>query len=184
MNYENRIAELLKEYMTERGFKLWTGINGALPNIWNKPTSSTGKYHQKEGGRVPDVAEHTFEMLFAASKLLKMFDINKNTSEADSIMFAIALHDSLKYGETGDREHTDNKHDHLVGNMIESNKSVFMKILSENQYSSLHSAVKYHSGRWSTDATPEFNFNSMTKEVLFVHMLDMMSTADLIKLKE
>ena len=73
MDYYTRIEELLKEYMTEKGFHFWKAINGKLPNIWDRPTSSTGKYHLKEGGRVPDCAEHVYGMLFAASKILKMF---------------------------------------------------------------------------------------------------------------
>ena len=66
MDYKEKIVELLKENMTEKSFKLWNGINKRLPDIWNKLSASTRKYHRKFNGEVPDIAEHTYEMLFSA----------------------------------------------------------------------------------------------------------------------
>ena len=78
-DYENMIHELLSEYMTPNGFKLWTEFNqNIIKNIWNKPTSSTGKYHKKENTRCPNQDEHIFEMLYACTKLLSIFNISKN----------------------------------------------------------------------------------------------------------
>ena len=72
MSYKERIVELLKENMTEKGFKLWQGIDKVLPDIWEKPTSSTGKYHKKKNGDVPTNAEHVYQMLFSARKLFNL----------------------------------------------------------------------------------------------------------------
>ena len=182
MNYEERIIKLLEGAMSERGFKLWNAMNNDLVNIWSRPSSSTGKYHKKEDGGVPNIAEHTFEMLNAAEKLLKMFSIEKNTPEADTILFAIALHDALKYGEKGDRPHTARDHDQMIGNLIKSSEGVFKKLLSDNQFNVLEESTRFHSGQWSTDAPKDFDFDKMKKETLLVHMLDMLSTANLLKI--
>ena len=65
MNYKDKVSELLEKNLTEKSFKLWTGINRILPDIWDKPSSSTGKYHKKLNGDVPSIAEHVYHMLYA-----------------------------------------------------------------------------------------------------------------------
>jgi len=183
MNYKEKIVELLKENMTEKGFSLWEGIDRILPNVWEYPTSSTGKYHKKLNGEVPDLAEHVYQMLYASVKIFSMFDINKNTSRADKILLAIALHDSLKYGKLGTRKYTDNRHDREAADMIASNKDTFLKLFTEDQFYIIEESVRFHSGRWSTDVTKDkkFDFKDYNPETMFVHMLDMMSTKDLIQ---
>ena len=178
------IDKILKENMTEKGFKLWNGVKSILPDIWEKATSSTGKYHKKENGDVPDIAEHTFEMLYAASKIIRMFSIEKNTTMCDTIMLSLVLHDSLKYGKTGDMKHTYTKHDQLAGDMIKANESTFKKLLNNEEFNILSESARYHSGQWSTDVLnrSDFNFDNFSPYVLFVHMLDMLSTSDLIKI--
>jgi len=183
MNYEEKVIEFLKDNMTDRGFKLWSAINNRIPNVWNKLSSSSQKYHKKAEGYVPNIAEHTYEMLFAASKIMKMFNYNPKTTDADVLFFALALHDSLKYGEKGDRDHTTGEHDKLAGDMISTNKETFQKILTESQVQVLEDSVRYHSGQWSTDAKgTDFNFSDRDPIAMFVHILDMLSTADLIKM--
>ena len=183
MNYKEKIVELLKKNMTEKGFNLWEGINRLLPDIWNKPTSSTGKFHRKMNGEVPDIAEHVYGMLYATVKLFNMLSIKKKTTDADKILFAVVLHDSLKYGRLGTRRHTDTTHDREAADMIASNRSTFLKLLTEEQFYTLEEAVRFHSGQWSTDAPKDkkFDFKDYNPESLVVHMLDMMSTADLIQ---
>jgi len=183
MSYKERIVELLQKYMTEKGFKLWQGIDKVLPDIWEKPTSSTGKYHKKLNGVVPTNAEHVYEMLFAACKLLKMFGADKKTPDADKLLFAVVLHDTLKYGKLGTRAHTDSSHDKEAGDMIASNKDTFLKILTEDQFNTLEESVRFHSGRWSTDVSrnEQFTFHNFRPETMFVHILDMLSTQDLIQ---
>jgi len=183
MNYKDMVVEILKVNMSERGFKLWQGIDKLLPDIWFFPTSSTGKYHKNHNGEVPDIAEHVYQMLYAGVKLLKVFDIKIKTIDADKILMAIALHDSLKYGVQGSRKHTDRQHDKLAADMIASNKDTFMKLFDEEQFYILEYAVRFHSGMWSTDVSKneKFDWNNYSKEVFFVHMLDMLSTTDIIQ---
>jgi hypothetical protein len=183
MNYKEKIVELLESNMTEKGFKFWHGIDRILPDIWEYSTSSTGKYHKKLNGEIPTLAEHVYQMLYSTVKLLTMFDIEKNTSDADKLLIAVVLHDSLKYGKLGSRKHTDNKHDKEAADMISSNKDTFLKLFTEEQFYIIEEAVRFHSGRWSTDVPKDkkFSFNDYNPETMFVHMLDMLSTKDLIQ---
>lgn len=183
MNYKEKVVNLLEECMTKKGFKLWKGIDKILPDIWDLTTSSTGKYHRKLNGEIPNIAEHVYHMLYAAIKIFSLFDIKVKTSEADQILFAIALHDSLKYGKLGTRRYVDNRHDREAADMIASNKETFIKLLTEEQFNVLEESVRFHSGRWSSDVPKgeKFDFKNYTPQTLFVHILDMMSTADLIQ---
>ncbi len=180
MNYKEKIVELLKENMTEKSFKLWSGIDNHLPDIWSKLTASTKKYHRKLNGEVQNIAEHTYGMLFSAVKIYQLFGIDLKTTDFDKILFTIVLHDSLKYGTLGTRRHTDNGHDKNAADMVSENKETFEKILTEEQFFVMEEAVRFHSGEWSTDVPKDkkFNFRDYNPETLFIHILDMLSTAD------
>jgi len=181
--FKNRIFKLLEEHMTEKGFALWRGISQRLPDIWDNPTSSTGKYHKKKNGDVPSQAEHVYHMLYSTVKLFRMFNIQSKTADADKMLFAVVLHDSLKYGQLGTRKHTDRQHDKNAADMVFQNKKTFQKILTEEQFFIIEEAIRFHSGQWSTDVpkNKKFDFKDYNPETLFVHMLDMLSTADLIQ---
>jgi len=180
--YYEKLSELLRINMTEKGYSLWKAIDSKLPNIWEKSTSSTFKYHKRADGSVPDIAEHTYEMVYASIPLLAMLNINVNTTDADVVLLALAFHDSLKYGPDGNREHTARDHDKLAADMVGANRDTFMKIMNESQAAILEDSVRYHSGRWSTDANKDFNFSDRHPIAMMVHMLDMLSTKDLLKL--
>jgi len=183
MNYKQKMNEILEKNLTESGFKLWIGINKILPDIWNRPSASTLKYHKKIDGRVPDIAEHTYEMLYALVKLLRMFNYKSKTADADSLLLAVAFHDALKYGKFGSRRHTDQRHDKEAADVIASNEETFRKILSEEQFKVLEEGIRYHSGRWSTDVANRnsFDWNDYKSSTLIIHTLDMLSTADCLK---
>jgi hypothetical protein len=181
-HYKERIVELLETNMTEKGFKLWKGIDKMLPDIWSKLVASTKKYHRKENGEVPDIAEHVYHMIYAATKIIRLFDIKPKTTDSDKIFFALALHDALKYGNLGTRKYCDNLHDKEAADMIASNESTFRKILDSEQFQVLEESVRFHSGQWSTDVrNKKFNWREYNPETLFIHILDMLSTQDLIQ---
>lgn len=182
--YFEKITNLLEDNMTEKGYKLWQGINSILPNIWNKPVSSTMKYHKKLNGEVPDIAEHVYHMLYATVKIFRLFNIESKTVEADTMLLSIALHDSLKYGQFGSRKYCDNSHDKTAADMVSSNKDTFTKLISEEQFFQLEEAIRFHQGRWSTDLSlrnEEFSFKNYNPETLFIHILDMLSANDCLK---
>lgn len=183
MNFKVKIDEILEKELTENAFKIWVGINSRVPDIWEKPTSSTGKYHKKDNGSVPTIGEHTFEMLYAAKKVISMFGVNKKTGYLDSLMLSVALHDILKYGANGKRNHTLNDHDRLIADEILGNPKIFLKIMDENEFNNLVDSLRFHSGRWSTDSDMEnFKFSDRCSEAMFIHMLDMLSTKDCLKI--
>ena len=183
VDYKQKVFDILKENMTEKGFKLWQGINTILPDTWDKPTSSTGKYHKKLNGVVPCQAEHVYHMLYATVKIMRLFGYKTKTLDGDKMLFAVALHDSLKYGTLGSRKHTDSKHDKEAADMIASNKNTFLKVLTEEQFYVMEEMVRFHSGQWSTDMpkNKKFDFRDYNPETMFIHLLDMLSTADLIQ---
>ena len=183
VDYKKKISDLLEKHMSEKGFKLWKGIISIIPDTWDKPTSSTGKYHKKINGDVPCQGEHVYHLVYATVKLFRMFNIKSRTTDADKMLFAASLHDSLKYGELGTRKHTDKQHDREAANMVSSNKETFMKVLTEEQFFTMEEMIRFHSGQWSSDVpkNEKFDFSNYNPETMFIHMLDMMSTADLIQ---
>lgn len=181
INYKEKIIELLKEKMTDRGFLFWKALDDKLPDIWDKLSSSTKKYHKKKDGSVPTIAEHTYEMLYSGIKIMRMFDLKPNTLDADVLLMGITLHDALKYGSDGKREHTTKEHDRLIGDLIKNNKEKFKKLFNERQCFILEESVRFHSGRWSTGLGGDFNLCSFNQITLLLHTLDMLSTADTLK---
>lgn len=183
MNFKEKIDTLLRENMTEKGFKLWLGIDSMIPDIWSRPSSSTGKYHKKSDGTVPDIAEHTYEMLYAAAKTMRMLNISKNTSKCDALLLSIGLHDRLKYGEQGNLKHTIKHHDSLIGNLLRDNYHTLIKVLDTEDVVMLVESARFHSGQWSADVANKnnFSFSNFLPETQYVHMLDMLSTAACLK---
>lgn len=180
--YQNAIKELLEKNLTDRSFTLWNQLNSLFPNIWELPTSSTGKYHQKKDGRVPSCAEHVYEMLYAAQKIMRTFNIKSKTTDCDVVLLAVVLHDAFKYGNYGSSKHTIYKHDVIMGDIIAENESKLKEIFTDDQIKTLELMIRFHSGQWSTDVDKrkrsEFDFDNFSKYILFIHMLDMLSTAN------
>ena len=181
--YQKAISELLKENLRERSYNLWKQLNSLFPNIWDFPTSSTGKYHKKKGGRIPSCAEHVYGMLYATMKVMRMFNINKKSSEGDVLLLGVAWHDALKYGKYGTQKHTDYKHDKLMGDVIVENESTLKELFTDEQVKCMELMIRFHSGRWSTnhENTDEIDFTQFPHYVLFIHMLDMLETADCLR---
>lgn len=186
MNYENKIDDLLQKHLTDIGFLFWETFKKKLEYpVWNRPTSSSGKYHQKDNGRVPSIAEHTYEMLFSGIKIMRLFGYKSKTEDTDVLLLAIVLHDSYKYGlDAVNHDHTDNKHDKIMGDKIAENRDLFKRFMSEDNSQLLEEAVRFHSGRWSTDIKKQSNFNwkDYNPVTFFVHILDMCSANNLIHL--
>ncbi len=182
MNFEKQMNDQLAQHMTEKGFLFWGALNKSINSPWDKPTSSTGKYHQKKGGYVPSIAEHTHEMVYSAIKIYSMFGFHKKMVELDLLLIGVALHDIVKYGNDNDGDHTDNTHDKLIADRIADKRTTFLKLFSEEQIDILIEMVRYHSGRWSTDAnTFNFNFSNDHPYVMFLHTLDMLSSRNCLK---
>lgn len=183
MSFE-KINFLAEAHLTENGYNLFQLVNSKLPNIWDRYSSSTMKYHKKTDGSVPTIAEHTYEMLNAAIKILPMFGTPLKSTKNDVVLMAIIFHDGLKYGPKGTNPHTTRNHDQEMANLVVKNKKLFLKHFSEVEFDIFQTCIRFHSGRWSPDAkkleTP-FSFDLFYPEVMFVHTFDMLSTKDCLK---
>jgi len=176
-----KIDQILKKHLTENSFELWVAIRENISNkCWGKPTSSSGKYHQKsdQNGRVPSCAEHTFELIYAIDKIIPMFEGSLNK---DVVFLSAALHDAYKYGLVKTCNSTEQRHDQIIADIIKNNKKTFLQALNENDISILDEAVRRHMGRWGTDAGKNFSYSDYGPLVLFLSTLDMMSSKNLIK---
>jgi len=183
MDYTQAIIDLARHHLTENGFKLLMKIESKMPDIWDKPSSSTGKYHKKADGSVPSIAHHTYEMFYAGAKIIRMFGGKLKSTQNDAFLMAIVLHDIQKYGKKGTNPHTTPNHDKTMADLLLKNRKTLLKHFSELEMEILISGVRYHSGRWSKSVTNmhEFDFSDYHPVVMFTHMLDMMSTADVLQ---
>ena len=178
---------LLEKNMTEKGYMLWKKLEEKIPNIWDRLSSSSKKYHKRDNGEVSTIEGHTLEMLVACIKLLSVFDVNPKTKEADILLISVVLHDSCKYGLDNplDRKHTDQQHDHIIGDLINLSRNTFLKYFSNDEVSLLEEITRFHSGRWSTDWKGDnISWKKLNEKTLFVHFLDMASARNLLKIGE
>jgi 23S rRNA maturation-related 3'-5' exoribonuclease YhaM len=179
-----KIDKILEENLTEISFRLWKALKEKIPDIWSRSSSSTGKYHRRKDGTVPSIAEHVLEMLVSCIKLLSIFNLKPKTLDSDILLLSIVLHDSFKYNVNGTDEYTTNKHDQIIGDAIRDNKEVFMRVFSGEQVNLLEKLVRFHSGRWSSDSLRNFKLGEHSPQILFIHILDMLSTNALLCAEE
>jgi len=183
MKFEIELDRLLRENLTETAYKFWeVAKEKVIPtNVWQELASSSKKYHNKEGGFVPTIAEHTCEMLRGAIKCMSMFGITRKTSECDLLIMGVLLHDAFKRGVDGTNRWTAYDHDKLIADTVQDS-SAFLRFLSPEQHKILIDVLRFHSGKWSTDADKTFDFSKLHPYVLFVHSLDMLSSRNCLKL--
>jgi len=183
MDYMMFMQELLKEELTKESYELLDAVISEILPVWKRPASSGGKYHLKEDGSVPSIAEHTAEMLLAAVKTARMFHgCERKCTKKDVLLIAIVLHDSMKYGlDPTHAKHTVRNHDKLAADFVRDLDGVFESVLGEENTKLLEDCIRYHSGRWSTgfNLVKDEKFDDM---VFFVHALDMLSTSDNLKM--
>lgn len=140
--------------------------------VWEKPSSSTGKYHPPQSLGFEGLLRHTKAVCTIAKKLCDVYDLNE--TECDVVFSACILHDCLKYGlPTG--SNTDKNHAEIAAKFIE--------ILSRNkpntqeeseQISAIVQAVKKHYGKWTTYTTLDFP-EDFGKIEQVVHLADVVS---------
>jgi len=175
----SNIHMLLTRYLTAECYiELFTNqgiLQDYIPHVWERGTSSTGKYHQRENGEIDSIADHTYEMMYAAVKTFKLFGssrvggLDEDSLGLNSIVLSLYLHDITKYGEDGKLVHTSKTHDKESGLFVMKHKEVLSK---HTLFEKLYDSVRFHSGRWSTD----FDVSKFSNMPFFIHTLDMLST--------
>jgi hypothetical protein len=178
-----KLYETAKSNMTDNGYGLFRDMEETLPNCWHRLSSSTQKYHKKDDGSVPSIALHTYEMLNTAVKVLPMFGNDIKSTKNDALLMAIVFHDMFKYGPEGTLTHTTNDHEQTMANYFLDKKDIFLNHFKDEEFELFIKCIRYHSGRWSPEAKriKDFSFDNLPKEVLFVHLMDMLSTKDCLK---
>lgn len=174
--------ELLENNMTDEGYIFWTKLKNIIPDAWNKPTSSSGKYHRDENGNVQTTEEHTCEMINACVNLFEIFNVKPKSKDADLLLLGVTLHDSAKYGKDPiNKRHTCRNHDRIIGDLIALGRTTFLKHFDSTQVYILEEMCRFHSGRFSTDADKDFSWERYNRYTLFLHFLDMCSSKRLFK---
>ena len=175
------MQELLKKELTEPSYNLLEALLVEIPSVWRRPSSSSGKYHQKENGYVPTIAEHTAEMLLAGARIARLFKgCERNCVKKDTFLMAIVLHDSMKYGkDPSHSKHTVSNHDKIAADFIHDVADIFESVIGAENTALLEDCVRLHNGRWSP------GFSAVTDQMVFmVHHLDMLSTSDNLRMTD
>jgi len=186
VDFHYELEKLLEDNLSEQAMYLWKYLQEQIdrPWIWDRPVSSSGKYHLREDGRVPTIIEHTVEMLQAAVNLLPAYPMG-NRDEQDAFLLATALHDCMKY-ENKESERTSKYHDERMLEVILYHGRVVIGSIGFRAYCSLKQAIRYHHGQWSTDLKRSSNpyefFISVGGPIaVLLHTLDYLSMSNSLK---
>lgn len=149
----------------------------SVPSILHKSSSSTGKYHKDFEGNVPDILDHTLEMMSGIIGMKDSIARQYDVTTYQMLMAAAAIHDALKYG-WNPGEHTVSNHPELAGrHVLEFAKSHLLG-KDKNVIRMMAATVAYHSGPWTPNVRkPEFfgyPFN-------LVHTMDMLSARGVLR---
>jgi len=111
--------------------------------FWDKPASSTGKYHKEDENGVGGQIVHTLRVCAIVEHLVRMDNIGE--LNRDILISAAILHDICKYGMEGQSEHTLSEHPQLVKSLWEKNLLVLPKCEYDRK---IIDTILQHSGRW------------------------------------
>lgn len=195
----HNILRLCKQNMTEEGFDILCEIEDQITPVWDRPSSSTGKYHKRSDGSVSTIGHHTYEMMYAGMKTMRQLEIEKNTIRCDVLCIAIHAHDMNKYGivpglHTATNRSKDGNHSKQAVAVLQSNSrlrdylfhsiATWPPAVEESLWFSLLRAVGFHNGIWEKeimDGELEHMSNLNHPLVVFVHTLDMLSAAGVLR---
>jgi HD superfamily phosphodiesterase len=136
--------------------------------VWDKPSSSTGKFHPPHSQGHRGLYRHTQAVVVLSVKLAEVFELNPE--DTDIVIAASILHDILKYGVVPGKW-TTKTHPEDAAKLIGliAKKTGFNRELTAK----LASGVSRHMGRWSQDK-PSFH-ESFTKIEMIVHIADVIA---------
>jgi len=134
--------------------------------FWDRPSSSTGKYHKEDENGKEGQVIHTLRVITVAEQLVRMDDLSD--IERDILISAASLHDICKYGVEGKSDHTLSEHPQLVMSLWEKNLLVLPKCGHDTQ---VIDTILQHSGRWGG-----LPFPPSTKLGKLLHIADFISS--------
>jgi hypothetical protein len=145
-----RLPEIDAIYDDEiRACVVRTFLNGCPDYFWEKPTSSTGKYHSPDERGKHGNWIHTKRVFATYVNMSESYLETGRLTEKqrESGKAAALLHDMMKYGWPSDgNEHTVNNHD-----VIAANVARHIGDCSNEIYLLIHG----HMGPWAEGMTPE-----------------------------
>lgn len=190
-NYENKstcvngrsekIDEFLRINLTDaRYYNFWQQFTSQFPLAFDRPSSSSGKYHQNSSGHVDSLEEHTLELMHFVDKMARIFGDSKQEQFYDMLLLAAALHDCQKYSHDNSLPHTVKDHGVITANMIERDGEKMG--LMPYEVETLVGLVKWHDGRWS-QASTNMGFKPIvfTQLQLFLHIADYASSRRILR---
>lgn len=126
-----------------------TFMDGCPDYFWERPTSSTGKYHSDDECGIHGNWLHTKRVFAEYANVSRSHVQAENISEyeRDCGMSAALIHDMLKYGWPSEQnEHTVSNHD-LIGQQVADNIGEAPELVGR--------LVAVHNGPWHDGPEPE-----------------------------
>jgi hypothetical protein len=182
VDFAEKIDIFMVDNLTRTGYNFMYELS--IPNLSLKPTSSSGRYHSRPDGSIPSQAEHVYTMLINGKRMLRALDYKENSKDADAFYLAIYLHDMYKFGYFGMNDRTEYEHDRMAADAIEKSRKVFESHFTQSQTDRIIEAVRYHSGRWSTDVTEYEDLLTLHPMTHMVHFLDMGDTNNVLRTED
>jgi hypothetical protein len=175
-----KVDSFLKERIDPRYYLFWEQFIAQFPLPFDKPSSSSGKYHLNTAGTVDSLEEHTLDLLRFVDKLVSVFGDTKEEQHYDLLLLAAGLHDVNKYGNMNERRHTTKEHGVITANLVKERGIDFG--LNDYEIETLYGLIAMHDGRWST-ANPNTGYKpiTFTQLQLFLHVADMASSRRILK---
>jgi hypothetical protein len=172
-----KIDNFLKEKLAPRYYAFWEQFTADIPLPFDKPSSSSGKYHQDTAGMVDNLENHSLDLMLFVDKLARIFGDSREQQHYDVLLLAAALHDIFKYGENNERKHTVKNHDEIAARRV---KERGLELgLTEYEVETLYGLILVHPGRWNS-TNPGFQPITFTQMQLFLHISDMCAAARIL----
>lgn len=138
------------------------------PTLWDKPSSSSGKYHPAQSNGPKGLLRHVEATVYFSLEWSRVWMLDE--LETDIATSACILHDGMKYGNGGMSKFCTKEHPQDMARFVE----LLAKTSSLNQdlVDKLTTAIRNHMGQWASHATMRFpeDFDKISQ---VVHMADM-----------
>lgn len=146
--------------------------------FWEKPASSSGRYHPKIDREEQGTVMHTKYVCAWAKELMVLNQVSNDiVVRADEIFAACILHDTFNYGYT-ESEHTVTAHPQIAA--VEwykfCQKKKYKKVV---RITNICEMIRCHMGQWGY-SFPDYTDDTIAECCEFVHLCDYIASRKLI----
>lgn len=147
------------------------------PCFWDKPSSSTGKYHPRQSNGKGGLVRHSRATVLFAETFARAFDMNRE--DTDCIIASAILHDCVKYGLTCGA-YTTKTHDKDGADFIYVNGQSYIAEGKDAAFTSetllsIIRPIAHHMGRWTEHSKKKKFPEEYSPAELIIHLADMAS---------